>query len=85
MYGKGVVREIRSPSSIVVVPSTWLLANDKAPVFYLNSESVILESEYLSSKPETESSTPVTSTEGSTAAPAAAPAEPAKKKGCTIS
>jgi hypothetical protein len=83
VYGKGVIREIRSPSSIVVIPSTWLLANDKAPIFYLNTESVVLESEYLASKSEAEAESTATPAEKSTATPAAEP--PAKKKGCTIS
>jgi ElaB/YqjD/DUF883 family membrane-anchored ribosome-binding protein len=49
MYGKGVVRQVRSATSIVVVPSTWVLANNATPVFYLNSESLVLESEHSAS------------------------------------
>lgn len=82
MYGKGVVREIRSTTSIVVEPSTWLLANNKAPVFYLNSESTILESEYVTS---TETTQPTDSKEESTTTTTQTPTEPAKKKGCIIS
>lgn len=78
MYGRGVIRQIRSATSIVVEPSTWKLANDKPPVFYLNSESLVLESEYVASQQsqtETPSSQEVAS-QSST--------EPAKKKGCVI-
>lgn len=80
MYGKGVVREIRTSTSIVVEPSTWVLANNKAPVFYLNSESTILEAEYNA---KTETPAVTESKEENTSAPTST--EPAKKKGCIIS
>lgn len=79
MYGKGVVRQVRSADSIVVEPSAWLLANNKSPVFYLNSESLVLESEYNATKSETAQSQQPSTDDKSPAA------EPAKKKGCTVS
>jgi hypothetical protein len=78
VYGKGVVRQVRSATSIVVEPSAWLLANQKPPVFYLNSESLLLESEYNAKLSETQTANQSTDDKS--------PAEPAKKKGgCTIS
>ena len=40
-YGKGNVKEIRHHDNIVIVqPSTWLLANNKPPLYFLNSKDV---------------------------------------------
>jgi hypothetical protein len=36
MYGVAIVTEIRSETSIVAVPTSWVLANNKPPVFFLN-------------------------------------------------
>jgi hypothetical protein len=83
MYGKGVVRQVRSATSIVVVPSTWVLANNATPVFYLNSESLVLESEYNASISETAVATPASAEEKTP--DDKNPSEPAKKKGCTVS
>ena len=35
-----MVAEVRVDSSLVVVPTTWVLANNKPPVFYLNPDCV---------------------------------------------
>ena len=84
MYGPGVVIEIRSSTSLIVQPSTWLLANNKPPVFYLNSESVISESDYNTAK--TEAAQPITTEpNNSTPSTPAETTEPPKKKGCIIS
>jgi hypothetical protein len=40
-YGKGFVKDIREKDGIVIVePSTWILANKKPPVFYLNPKDL---------------------------------------------
>lgn len=73
MYGVGMVTEVRSATSIVVVPTNWVLANNKPPVFYLNPNCVELVSSDGSSGDNKESGSSAT-------------ASPAKKKrSCTVS
>jgi hypothetical protein len=43
-YGKGQILEIRDSGVVVVSPTNWLLANGKAPIFYLNGNDGTLVS-----------------------------------------
>ena len=40
-YGKGTIKQIREHDNMVLVePLTWLLANNKPPVFYMNPKDI---------------------------------------------